>query len=113
MSASEVAGVVPISNWNSAAGAASTVPLALLDADRYPQRGHRDLDGQQHLDAADRGPARQSSDDEGFIRLGEHVDDDRVGRPAGAVDVERLRLRRRRQPEYYAVPRTARSAAQG
>ena len=32
MSASEVAGVVPMSNWNSAAGAASTVPLALLDA---------------------------------------------------------------------------------
>ena len=31
MSTSEVAGVVPMSNWNSAAGAASTVPLALLD----------------------------------------------------------------------------------
>jgi hypothetical protein len=32
MSASEVAGVVPMANWNSAAGGASTAPLALLDA---------------------------------------------------------------------------------
>ncbi|HEY7595385.1 MAG TPA: hypothetical protein VH969_19700, partial [Actinophytocola sp.] len=32
MSASEVAGAVPISNWNTAAGAASTTPLALVDA---------------------------------------------------------------------------------
>ena len=45
--------------FDGAAGAAGR--------DRYRHRGHRDLDGQQRLDAADRGPARRSSDDEGAI----------------------------------------------
>ncbi len=113
MSTSEVAGVVPMSNWNSAAGAASTVPLALLDTTGTATGGTVtwtannvwmlptvDQPGDRRMMKGYLDSANTSTTTVSVARL--------MPRTYG-----RLRLRGRRQSDVQTVRPTTRSAAQG